>query len=78
MPLPDTNTRRDRLDLFGKYEVKKDVAIQVNYAYEKYSSADWAYDGQTLTSSTSFVGTGMSSPKYSVHMIGASVLYKFQ
>jgi MtrB/PioB family decaheme-associated outer membrane protein len=78
LPLPDTNTRRDRLDLFGKYEVKKDVAIQVNYAYERYSSADWAWDGQTLTSSTSFVGTGQTSPNYKVHMIGASVSYKFQ
>lgn len=78
LPLPDTNTRRNRLDLFGKYEVKKDVAIQVNYAYEKYSSADWAWDGQTLTSSTSFVGTGITSPSYNVHMIGASVSYKFQ
>lgn len=78
LALPDTNTRRTRLDLYGKYEVKKDVAIQVNYAYEKYSSADWAYDGQTLTSSTSFVGTGQTSPNYKVHMIGASVSYKFQ
>ncbi|MCM2288171.1 MAG: MtrB/PioB family decaheme-associated outer membrane protein [Sulfuritalea sp.] len=78
LPLPDTNTRRTRLDLFGKYEVKKDVAVQVNYAYEKFSSADWAWDGQTLTSSTTFIGTGISSPSYSVHMIGASVSYKFQ
>lgn len=78
LPLPDTNTKRDRLDLFGKYEVKKDVAIQLNYAYEKYSSADWAWDGQTLTSSTTFVGTGITSPNYKVHMIGASVSYKFQ
>ena len=78
LPLPDTNTRRSRLDLFGKYELKKDVAINLNYAYEKFSSADWAWDGQTLTSSTSFVGTGISSPSYSVHMIGASVSYKFQ
>lgn len=78
LALPDTNTRRNRLDLFGKYEVKKDVAIQVNYAYEKYSSTDWAWDGQTLTSSTSLVGSGISSPNYKVHMIGASVSYKFQ
>lgn len=77
-PVPDTNTRRNRLDLFGKYELKKDVAINLNYAYEKYSSADWAWDGQTLTSSTTFVGSGITSPNYKVHMIGASVSYKFQ
>lgn len=77
LPLPDTNSKRDRLDLFGKYDVKKDVAIQVNYAYEKFSSADWAWDGQTLSSSTTFVGTGITSPNYKVHMIGASVSYKF-
>lgn len=78
LPVPDTNARRTRLDLFGKYEMKKDVAINLNYAYEKYSSADWAWDGQTLTSSTSFVGPGITSPNYKVHMIGASVSYKFQ
>lgn len=77
-PLPDTKTRRNRVDLFGKYEVKKDVAVTVNYAYETYHSKDWAWDGQTLTSSTSFVGTGIKSPDYNVHMIGASVSYKFQ
>jgi len=77
-PVSDTNTRRSRLDLFGKYEVKKDVAINLNYAFEKYTSADWAWDGQTWTSSTSLIGSGIINPRYSVHMIGASVAYKFQ
>lgn len=78
LPLPDTNTRRNRLDLYSRYQLRKDLLFSLGYAVEKYKSADWAYDGQTLTSSTAFIGSGIVSPNYKVHMIGASVSYKFQ
>lgn len=78
LPMPDTITRLNRLELFGKYKVQKDVTLNVKYAFEKYKSTDWAWDGQTLTSSTSLVGTGQTSPSYRVHAIGASLTYNFK
>lgn len=78
LPVPDTVTRLNRLELFGKYKVQKDVTLNVKYALEKYKSTDWAWDGQTLTSSASLVGTGQTSPSYRVHAIGASLTYSFK
>jgi len=70
-------TRLSRLDLFGKYRLQKDIALNMSYAYEKYTSQDWAWDGQTLTSSTAVVGTNQTSPKYNIHMINVSLSYMF-
>lgn len=78
LPVPDTVSRLTRLDLYGKYDLKKDTSLNLRYAFVKYHSDDWAWDGQTLTSSTSFIGTGMTSPDYKVHMIGASISHRFR
>ncbi|MBI3523131.1 MAG: MtrB/PioB family decaheme-associated outer membrane protein [Betaproteobacteria bacterium] len=78
LPLPDELSRLSRLELFGKYRLKKDVALNMKYVFEQYRSTDWGYDGQTLTSSASFVGTGQTGPKYTVHVIGASLVYNFK
>ena len=77
LPVPDAVSRLNRLELFGKYKVQKGVTLNVKYAYEQYNSTDWAWDGQTYTSSTTFIGTGMTSPDYRVHVLGASLTYKF-
>lgn len=78
LPVPDAVSRLDRIELFGKYKVQKDITLNVKYAYEQYSSSDWAWDGQTFTSSTSFIGSGQVSPDYVVHVIGASLTYSFK
>lgn len=77
LPMPDVVTRLSRLELFGKYQLQKDMTLNMRYAYEKYASKDWAWDGQTLTSSTSLVGTNQTSPKYHIHMINISLSYMF-
>lgn len=78
-PLPDLITRRNRLELFGRYEVQKDLSIRLTYIYERYHSTDWAYDSPlTLTSVTTAVGTNQVSPKYNVHVIGISAVYRFK
>lgn len=78
LPVPDAVSRLNRLELFGKYKVQKDLMLNVKYAYEDYNSTDWAWDGQTYTSSTTFIGTGMTSPDYRVNVIGASLTYSFK
>ena len=78
LPLPDEISRLSRLELFGKYRLQKNVLLNLKYIFEQYHSTDWGYDGLTLTSSSSFVGSGQTSPKYRVHAIGASVTYRFR
>ncbi|MDO8466072.1 MAG: MtrB/PioB family decaheme-associated outer membrane protein [Gallionella sp.] len=77
LPMLDVTSRLNRLELFGKYKVQKNMVLNVGYAHERYSSADWAWDGQTLTSSAAFIGSGQTSPDYKVNVIGASLSYKF-
>lgn len=77
-PVPDAVSRLNRLELFGKYKVQKDLTLNVKYAYEDYSSTDWAWDGQGYTSSTTFIGSGQTSPDYRVNVIGASLIYSFK
>src|SRR5574340_838267 len=77
LPVPDAVSQLNRLELFGKYHMQKDLTLNVKYAHEKYSSTDWAWDGQTFTSSTSFIGSGQTSPDYSINMINVSFAYMF-
>ena len=78
LPVPDAVSRLNRLELFGKYKVQKDLTLNVRYAYEDYNSTDWAWDGQGFTSSTTFIGSGQTSPDYKVNVIGASLIYSFK
>lgn len=77
LPLPDVVTRLTRLQFFGKYQLQKDMTLNMRYAYEKYVSKDWAWDGQTLVSAPQLVGTAQTSPKYNIHMVGVSLSYLF-
>ncbi|HYD62698.1 MAG TPA: MtrB/PioB family decaheme-associated outer membrane protein [Noviherbaspirillum sp.] len=77
-PLPDLESRLNRAELYGKYFLKKDVTLNVRYMFERYTSSDWAWDAPlNLTSVTSVVGTGITTPSYNVHFVGVSVAYQF-
>ncbi|OGB23085.1 MAG: hypothetical protein A3I66_08720 [Burkholderiales bacterium RIFCSPLOWO2_02_FULL_57_36] len=76
--LPDLVSKVNRLEMFGSYFVRKDVKVNLKYAYERYRSADWAWDAPlTLTSVASVPGTNQTSPNYNVHFVGVSVAYQF-
>ncbi|HEY0846776.1 MAG TPA: MtrB/PioB family decaheme-associated outer membrane protein [Noviherbaspirillum sp.] len=77
-PLPDLESRLNRLEMFGRYQLQKDLTVNLKYAYERYSAADWAWDAPlSLASVSSVVGAGNTSPKYNVHFVGVSLSYKF-
>ncbi len=78
LPLPDVTSRLNRVDLFGRYWVKKDVSINVKYIYERFRSKDWAYDNVLSNSMANVIGTNQESPDYRVHFIGVSASYRFQ
>ena len=77
-PLPKLVSRVSRLEMFGRYDLRKDLTVNVKFAHERYSSNDWAWDAPlTLTSVSSVVGTNQTSPNYSINFVGVSLAYKF-
>ncbi|MGB4361676.1 MAG: MtrB/PioB family decaheme-associated outer membrane protein [Rhodoferax sp.] len=77
-PLPNLVSRISRLELFGRYDLQKNLTVNVKFAHERYSSNDWAWDAPlTLTSVTSVVGTNQTSPNYSLNFVGVSLAYRF-
>lgn len=76
--LPDNTTKLHRIDLFGRYELEKDLAMNVKYIYERYRSTDWAIDGVLANTMANVIGTNQTSPNYSVHAIGVSLSYQFR
>lgn len=77
-PLPDIVSRLGRLELFGKYWLQKDLAINMKYIHERYRSTDFALDGVLVDSANNVVGTGQLSPDYTVHLIGVTLSYRFR
>lgn len=77
LAMPDLTTRMTRFDLYGKYEIQKDVTVQLKYVYERFNSTDWAYDQVLANSMGNVIGTNQTSPDYKVQAIGASVSYRF-
>lgn len=73
-PLPDITTRLMRLQLFAKYEVRKNSGVRVDYIYDQFKTDDWTWtsfqflDGTTLT----------QSPEQKVNFVGVSYYYRFQ
>ena len=77
-PLPNLVSRVSRLEMFGRYDLRKDLTVNVKFAHERYSSNDWAWDAPlTLTSVGTVVGTNQTSPNYSINFVGVSLAYKF-
>ena len=76
-PMPDLKTKLTRLDLFGQYQVQKNMTVKMKYIYERYSSADWSIDQVTATTLANVIGTNQTSPQYDVHFIGVSLAYDF-
>ncbi|MCB8747430.1 MtrB/PioB family decaheme-associated outer membrane protein [Rhodoferax sp. U2-2l] len=75
--MPDLKTKLTRLDLFGQYQIQKNLTVKMKYIYERYSSADWSIDQVTATTMANVIGTNQTSPQYDVHFLGVSLAYDF-
>jgi long-subunit fatty acid transport protein len=76
-PLPDIKSRLNRLSLSLDYRHRDDITYRVGYAYERYRTDDFAVDNVAHDTISDVLGLGQDSPDYSVHVIGASVQYRF-
>jgi MtrB/PioB family decaheme-associated outer membrane protein len=77
-PLPVNVSNMQRIDLFGRYQLEKDLSINVKYIYERMRVKDWATDGVVSNTLASVIGTNQTSPNYNVHAIGVSLSYQFK
>ncbi|MDZ4251008.1 MAG: MtrB/PioB family decaheme-associated outer membrane protein [Sulfuritalea sp.] len=78
LPLPENTNTLNRLDLFGRYALDKNISLNVKYIYERFQATDWALEGLTPASMANLIGTNQTAPNYSVHAVGVSVNYQFQ
>ena len=78
LPLPENTNTLNRLDLFGRYALDKNISLNVKYIYERFQATDWALEGLTPASMANVIGTNQTAPNYSVHAVGVSVNYQFQ
>ena len=76
-PLPDLETKLHTLTLFGDYTIKRDMILRLRYWYEKYDSKDWGLDNVAPNELANVITLGEESPNYDVHVIGLSLLYRF-
>lgn len=66
---PDTHYRVTRLKLSGKYALRKDATVGVNYFYEYWNIDDWTWSTWTYTDGTRLT----QEPRQTTHFIGAYV-----
>jgi MtrB/PioB family decaheme-associated outer membrane protein len=76
-PMPALVTELTQFGVFGDYQVRKDMSLLLRYRYEIYDSKDWGVDGIDPDTSGAVITMGGESPDYKVHVIAASLRYRF-
>jgi MtrB/PioB family decaheme-associated outer membrane protein len=74
-PVPDARALMTSFQLFGKYQLSKNVLLRGNYWYQRLGTNDWAFDNASATSSNNVLLTGQQSPNYNANVFFVSVAY---
>ena len=79
----DITSEMTDLRLAGTYAIGRTSALRVSYIYRRLTSTDWAYDAYTGSSLgvlavQNFLGPGITSPHYTVQVVGVSYIYRFR
>jgi predicted porin len=72
--VPNFSTKLTKLNLFAKYELKKNVDVRLNYVYDRFHSDDWTWTTWMYSDGTQV----MQNPKQTVQFIGVMMSYRFQ
>lgn len=80
---PDITSRMTDVKLDGVYKLDKSSSIRMNYLYRHLTTRDWQYDAYSssalgVIAVQGYVGPGITSPDYSVHILGVSYIYSFK
>jgi len=77
--LPDITSSMTELRLAGMYKIDKAASVRLSYLGRHLNTADFQLDAYTNPIfHGSFLSTGMTSPIYTVHVLGVSYLYTFR
>jgi MtrB/PioB family decaheme-associated outer membrane protein len=78
LPLPDLVTRLHSFRAHARYQLQKNTAVRLSFVHERLRSADWAWDGVAPATIANVLTTGQESPRYSVNVVGVSLIYRFR
>ena len=59
------------------YQFSENILIRGRYWFQDLNVTDWALDGVDPDTMRRIIGLGNQSPRYSVHIIGISTIYRF-
>lgn len=76
-PIPDLESTFHRFTVFGTYNIRKDLTAKLSYGYETYETFDWGLDNVRPNTLANVITLGNISPDYAVHLVGASMIYRF-
>ena len=69
--LPDIDTKRTTLRLFGQYALQKNLSLRLDLIHDRFKTNDWTYTGWTYTDGSTAV-----NPNTSATFVGFSVVYR--
>jgi len=69
--LPEINTRRTTLRLFGEYTLQKNLSLRLDLIHDQFKTNDWTWSGFVYTD-----GTTAINPNTSSTLVGFSVVYR--
>ncbi len=75
-PLPDVRDVTHNVNLTGDYKVRADTTLRVGYMFQHHTTNDWQY-GYGAAPVPQILGSGITSPRYSAHLVWLSARYDF-
>jgi MtrB/PioB family decaheme-associated outer membrane protein len=75
-PLPDVRDVTHNVNLTGDYKVRTDTTLRIGYTFQHHTSNDWQY-GYSAAPAPQLLGSGITSPRYSAHLVWLSARYDF-
>ena len=80
---PDVTTKMTDLRLVARYALNKTTTLRLNYFCRRLSSSDWQYDAYAnsalgVLAVQSYIGPAMTSPNYTVNVVGITYIYRFR
>ena len=74
---PDATTKIRSFKLYGAYKIDDKMSVAGSYAYEKYDSDDWRYDGIAPATVSNLLALGNQAPHYSLSVFRVALRYRF-
>lgn len=76
-PLPTIESRLHALNARLDYNFRDNLTARLGYRFETLSTKDFALDGIEVDTLADVITLGESSPDYTAHVVGVSMIYRF-